>query len=337
SGKLLNADGSLAQRGYANSLVLEYDRNAIKANKARIKEWDYYLITNDDYAIALTVDDNGYMGLISASVLDFKNQTEKTTSVVVPFPMGKLKMPPTSSVGDVQYKNDRVDFLFKNYEGSRRLKITFNKFDGNESLMADIMLTDEPLDSMVIATPFSENKKAFYYNQKIIGMRASGMMQYKGNTYEFNHDSSFGMLDWGRGVWTYDNTWFWGAGQGIADGKVFGFNIGYGFGDTSAASENMVFFDGKAHKLEGVSFNIPKYTNGADNYMSPWTFTSTDGRFEMKFQPILDRSAVISVGVMGSDQHQVFGKFTGTAVLDDGTKIHIENFLGFAEKVRNKW
>ncbi|MEG1243726.1 MAG: DUF2804 family protein, partial [Oscillospiraceae bacterium] len=51
----------------------------------------------------------------------------------------------------------------------------------------------------------------------------------------------------------------------------------------------------------------------------------------------LDRSAVISVGVMGSDQHQVFGKFTGTAVLDDGTKIHIENFLGFAEKVRNKW
>ena len=38
-----------------------------------------------------------------------------------------------------------------------------------------------------------------------------------------------------------------------------------------------------------------------------------------------------------SDQHQVFGRFTGTALLDDGTPVRVKDFLGFAEKVENKW
>ena len=44
-----------------------------------------------------------------------------------------------------------------------------------------------------------------------------------------------------------------------------------------------------------------------------------------------------NISVLGSDQHQVFGKFTGVAILDDGTKIKIKDFVGFAEKVSNKW
>ena len=86
-----------------------------------------------------------------------------------------------------------------------------------------------------------------------------------------------------------------------------------------------------------VSFNIPEKEDGTDDFMSPWTFTSSDGRFEMDFAPILDRAANVTVGPLGSDQHQVFGRFTGKAVLDDGTVIEVKDMLGFAEKVRNKW
>jgi len=117
----------------------------------------------------------------------------------------------------------------------------------------------------------------------------------------------------------------------------FGFNIGYGFGDTSAATENMLFYEGKAHKLSQVKFNIPVSHDGREQYLKPWTFTSDDGRFEMDFFPIIDRAAYISLGPLMSDQHQVFGRFTGNAVLDDGRTIKIKDFLGFAEKVENKW
>jgi hypothetical protein len=60
------------------------------------------------------------------------------------------------------------------------------------------------------------------------------------------------------------------------DGHSFGFNIGYGFGDTTAASENILFYDGVAHKLDDVKFHIPE-----SGYTDPWKFTSNNGRFEM--------------------------------------------------------
>ena len=112
--------------------------------------------------------------------------------------------------------------------------------------------------------------------------------------------------------------------------------IGYGFGDTSAASENMLFYGGRAHKLGQVTFHIPM-AGKREDYLAPWRFTSDDGRFEMDFAPILDRAACTDVKLIKSDQHQVFGLFTGKAVLDDGKVIEIKDFPGFAEKVINKW
>ena len=58
NGPLLSADGTLSEAGYATSLVKTYDRKAIRGGKARIKEWDYYLIYNGRYGVALTIADN---------------------------------------------------------------------------------------------------------------------------------------------------------------------------------------------------------------------------------------------------------------------------------------
>ena len=214
---------------------------------------------------------------------------------------------------------------------TRHIKCHFENFMDGKPLDAEIVLEQPPMDSMVIATPWPE-KHAFYYNQKINCMRASGYVSYDGKKYSFDPASDFGTLDWGRGVWTYDNTWFWGSGNADVDGNSFGWNIGYGFGDTSAASENMLFWNGKAHKLDDVEFVIPE-----SGYMDTWKFTSSDGRFEMTFEPVLDRAACLDYKVIVSDQHQVFGKMSGRAVLDDGTEINIKDVMCFAEKVHNKY
>lgn len=52
----------------------------------------YYLINNGRFALALTVDDNGYMGLDSISLLDFENGWEITNSPMSFMPLGKLRM-----------------------------------------------------------------------------------------------------------------------------------------------------------------------------------------------------------------------------------------------------
>ena len=329
---LLDENGELREPGWSRSLVQKYRRAMIKAPKFRIKEWDYYLVVNKDFATAFTISDDGYIGLQSVSLLTFGDEPrEHTETVLNAFPMGKLGLPEDSSFGTTKYGDRRLQMSFEVKYRKRHIKCRFEDFMDGKTLEADIELDQPPMDSMVIATPWPE-KHAFYYNQKINCMRASGWVSFDGKKYIFDPETDFGTLDWGRGVWTYDNTWFWGSGNADIDGNSFGWNIGYGFGDTSAASENILFWNGTAHKLDDVSFNIPE--NG---YMDRWTFTSSDGRFETEFEPVLDRAACLDYKLIVSDQHQVFGKMSGTAVLDDGTKIEIRDVMCFAEKVHNRY
>lgn len=67
SAPLLGKDGDLLEPGWARSLLPVYRRADIKASPMRIKEWDYYLITDGHIGLALTIADNGYMGLDSIS------------------------------------------------------------------------------------------------------------------------------------------------------------------------------------------------------------------------------------------------------------------------------
>ena len=355
---LLDSRGVLIEPGYSKGLMPEYQRSAIKGGALRIKEWDYYLVTCKDFAVALTIADNSYMGLDSVSLLDFRVPWEHTNSPMSFMPLGRHNFPSSSASGNVSSggRHHRIDF--EHHGDHRILTFHMDKFFEGKSIDGQIRLENPPQESIVIATPFSEKETAFYLNQKINCLPASGQVRFDGKTYDFEPGSSFAVLDWGRGVWPYESTWYWGSASGLVDGVPFGWNIGYGFGDSSAATENMLFYNGKAHKLNHVFFHIPiknkKYiTRGSccggssgvtvttadftEDYMSPWTFTSDDGRFEMDFMPIIDRAACTDVKLICSDQHQVFGKFTGRAVLDDGTVIEVKDFLGFAEKVHNKW
>lgn len=337
--QLLNASGNIANPGFAKKLLWTYSRADIKAPKMRIKEWDYYYIGNQDYGLALTISDSGYVSCLSASILEFgKSPLQMNDSELGMLPLGKMNLPATSEAGNIHAKVGTANMSFDNDGEVRHLYGVYNNYcNTGKSLKFDVALSDFPEESMVIATPFDKDKH-FYYNQKINCMRANGFFEFDGKRYELSDkNGAMGTLDWGRGVWTYDNTWYWGSGSMyLEDGSRFGFNIGYGFGNTSSASENMLFYNGKSHKLEDVTFNIPM-KNGEYIYTEPWTFTSSDGRFEMDFKPIIDRQAPLDIKLICMLPHQVFGLLSGKAILDDGTEIVISNRLTFAERVHNKW
>ena len=345
--------GRLNVAGYATSMVVNYDRGRVKAGAHRIKEWDYYLVYDAEYAVALTLNDMGYLGMLSASVLKLKDGTFKTSTALTPFPMGKFKMPASPDSGTSEFATKRVRMKLKVANGARRLECDFLKFDGDEDLHIDVVLDQEPRDSMVIVTPWAEDASAFYLNQKVIAMRAEGSFSKGTLVHKFDAVDSFGLLDWGRGVWTRDNTWYWSAAQGWQDGRGgtepgshrFGFNLGYGFGNTEAASENMVFVDGVAHKLGRVDFGIPEKADAPSggkletryDFMMPWHVTDDEGRLDLIFTPRVDRCDYTDVKLVISDQHQVFGAFNGYVILDDGTRFEVRDLVGFAEAVRNKY
>lgn len=337
TGPLLDEKGHLREPGYALRPPFDYSHDRIAAPAWRIKDWDYYLVNDDHYAVALTFSDLGYAGLVSAAVIDFEQASQTTTSEMVILPMGRMGLPTSSDEGDISWENKRCKVSFVHTPAGRRLSFSMSDFTPGSDLEVELLLDEEPCDSMVIATPWAENERAFYYNRKIIGMRARGAFRHGAQLWEFG-DDAFGLLDWGRGVWTYDNVWYWSAAQGSQEGHVVGFNLGYGFGDTSAASENMVFVDGVAHKLGRLTFDIPEAEDGSLNYLAPWWIHDEENRLDLIFTPTLDRSDLLDIlHIVISDQHQVFGTFSGFVRLDDGSTLELSELRGFAEHVHNRY
>ena len=164
--ELLDAHGNLVQKGYATRPILRYDRKKV-ALPWRLKEWDYYLLMDREFGLALTVADNYYMGLASVSLLDFRGASERTQSFMRAMPMSTTNLPASSAAGDVSVSSlcsSKYSIRFTvNPDKSRTLSCHVANFSGREDLDVRGTLTDEPDDSMVIATPF-KSRRHFYYN-----------------------------------------------------------------------------------------------------------------------------------------------------------------------------
>jgi hypothetical protein len=108
--------------------------------------------------------------------------------------------------------------------------------------------------------------------------------------------------------------------------------MGFGFGDTTAATENALILDGRIHKLGRVDFIYD-----SDDFMQPWRMVSPDGRLDLEFVPFLDRTAATNLLVITSEVHQMFGRYDGTAQTDEGDRIHLDGLVGFAEEHHARW
>ena len=173
AGPLLDGSGNLREPGYAKRLLPIYRRADIKAPASRIKEWDYYLIANDHFAVALTIDDNGYMGLDSISFLHFDQRWERTKSPMRAFPMGRTGLPESSVSGTTATSGRGYALVFRHVPQGRELTFHMENFLNGQTIDGSVTLTEEPEESMVICTPFPK-PGCFYYNQKINCMRARG-------------------------------------------------------------------------------------------------------------------------------------------------------------------
>jgi len=142
-----------------------------------------------------------------------------------------------------------------------------------------------------------------------------------------------GSLDWGRGVWEYNSFWNWASASGyLPNGRSLGLNLGAGFGDTTAATENCIILDGTIHKLDQVSFNYDP-----QDYNAPWKFNDNAGRLDLEFVPFVERLAQTDLKLIYSEVHQMFGRYAGVITCDDGEIIAVKDLIGFAEEHYARW
>lgn len=325
-GPVLNNNGSPIP-GYSTKSILTYRRKAIKAPPYRIKEWDFYQVTDRRMCLQFTIGHAAYAGQVSVMLFDFgkgEKLAEKGKFLVMPF--GSLHMPEDAETDNLLcFEKKAGTMRFETVGDKRHLYCKWDDFE------ADIMLERQNSNSLVINVPFDESPKAFYYNHKINCMTAQGSVRYSGKEYCFANDESFGLLDWGRGVWPFHNEWYWSNGTGYLGEKIFGFNLGCGFGNTGSATENILFYGDTVHKLGEVQFEL-----GAE-YMEPWHISDKEGRLDLMFTPVYDRTTTTKLLWVNNCCHQMFGTFNGSCILDDKTKLVIDSLTSFAEHAVNNW
>ena len=137
---LLDQKGRVAQPGYAKDLLLQYNRQMVKASKLRIKEWDYYFVGNESFGVSMTIADNAYMGLAGVEFFDFSTQKQLDFRQVSLFPMGKMNLPTDSKIGDTTYQHRKIQMSMKSYETHKKLICKIPNFDDGQTFELDVKL-----------------------------------------------------------------------------------------------------------------------------------------------------------------------------------------------------
>ena len=335
--KLLDERGQLIQRGWARQPYLDCNLEnvsfyAIKPLQfLRVKRWDYYSVFTPTTFFSATVAHIGYLGDVFVYVLDFESEWLHEETLLLPLG-GGITLPRNSTEGDVVFDNGKVQIEFRLGEGTRRVVVNWPGWNQGQGVTADFVLrVPAGNESMVTVLPFSKGR--FFYTCKMNCLPAEGWLRYGEREVAIEPSQAVGGMDWGRGVWDYKSFWNWASTSAyLPDGRLFGLNLGAGVGDIRYATDNGFWVDGRIHKLDQVDIRY----NPSD-FMQPWKFVSPDGRLDLDFVPFKERVAKTDMLVLASEVHQMFGRYSGRLVADDGEIITIKDVIGFAEEHRARW
>jgi len=324
--------------GWSRQPGFFYDPAMVWAPRRKISEADRYVVFNPTHTIVFEVRDDGYLGSMGVTVVSRREKKRSTEVLQTLLPLGGYGMPPGSHSGAVRYRRYGATLDFVPMEGGVRIiRADVPKRGNNRSVRGELVLSEPipagfPAESLICNLPWRNEGSAFRYSRYSPWYTVEGVVQLGTTEIVFTKGNSWGIFDWNRGVRPRADTRHWAAACGMAEGRLIGFIVGHGFEDTSEGTENAFFVDGRLHKLDQITFNIPPA-----NWLSPWRFTGSDNRLEMTFTPQQERTDRRRIFFHSFARRQFFGSFSGRAVLDDGAVIGFSNITGIAERTKTSF
>ena len=86
---LLDAEGKLRTDGFSRHNLIQYNKEAIQKHKWRLKEWDYYQISDGHYMLQLNLFNISLASVLSAELCDLKTGTIVSDFALEPLTIGK--------------------------------------------------------------------------------------------------------------------------------------------------------------------------------------------------------------------------------------------------------
>lgn len=302
----------------------------VRGHWLRKKRWNYWAVASDRYLFSATVGNLDYIGIVFVYFLDFETKRFVEKTVVTPIGVG-CRMPEAVEA-PVHFRDQRMNVLLDDRSSSVRLVVSARRF-GGVPLAAEIAVTRPPgHETLNVVIPWSRDR--FQFTSKQNTLPASGVVRIGGDEYVFEEGKSFAVLDYGRGVWSYDCFWNWGAASGVQNGRTVGLNLGGSWTDATGMTENGICVDGRLTKI-GDELDFA-YENR--DYMRPWTIRSHESdAVDLVLVPFFERVAKTDLVIMRSEVHQVFGHYYGSVVAGGGEKLAIDGLVGWVEQHQARW
>ncbi|MDQ2698937.1 MAG: DUF2804 domain-containing protein [Actinomycetota bacterium] len=304
--------------------------------RGRNKRWEYWGFTSPDLIVAITVAMLDYATLSQVWVLDRRTMEEVDASAITPLSRG-VSLPGSLGVGSAVVRVPGIEVRIEDEVGGGGRGNGGTTGGGGTRISAttdrvsiDIFAArPEGHEAMGVVVPWSERR--FQYTVKDVARPASGRVTIDGVDHELAAGESWAVLDHGRGRWPYRMKWHWGAASGIEHGRRLGLQLGGLWTRGTGSTENALSIDGRLHKL-GDELD---WRYDAADWLAPWSIAGP--RVDLEFTPFHDRYSRSAFVVIHSETHQCFGTYRGTVTADSGEVVAIEELLGWAEYVTQRW
>lgn len=329
--EVVNEKGRVINPGFSPRMDFAFDKAKVKTRESRIKEWEFYQLLDGCWVFQATI---GHASLFGSYSVRLFNLETKESYGLDRLELHTKKNLPVQSNPDADYRVevDRKDFSisFELKDGVKTIRCSgVSKTHGPCEVEMRIDF-DRDNEKMVILTPFFESDKMFFLNDKENYYRAS--LKAKFGDFEYASSNFYGVMDFGRGYWPYHHEWYWGNAAFDCGGRDLAWNIGWGFGDLSHATENVVFIDHRALKLNVLTADLD-----TQHPMEKKVVIDDDrGCFHLEMEPIYDNISKTKVLWIDNICHQVFYRTSGFVKTETET-LSFTDKITFLEHAENHW
>ena len=294
----------------------------------RNKKWDYWAILAGDVVVSSVYSDVDHFGLADVWWVNLVTGESGGRAIVVS--NDAVALPDVPGTAPLIVEHDGFALRISDDEQGTRLVGSWTEADGRAASVDVTVALPRDHESVNVVIPWSNDE--FNFTSKHQARPAEGELVL-GDQHQRLADA-WGVLDVGRGRWPHEIAWNWGGGAGQCGAHVVGLQFGAKWTAGTGYTENGIIVDGRVSKLG----NELEWTYDWNEPMQPWRVRDPGGQLDVTLTPRFDKHSKVDARPdLGSETHQVFGKWRGRLCTDDGLELQIADVQGFAEEARQRW
>ena len=283
------------------------------------KQFQFVSIVTDTHIIGVAIADIRYLGSAFCYLYDIESNKLEECSWLRPLGFDK-QVTPSPFEGKTSIAGQSIAFDIKGKQWRVRLNTKLIK--------ADVTL-DPKIDSLPMAMCSPTGYSGWTYTQKHNAVRIIGDIQIKGTS--LNLTQALAGYDFSAGYMRRETSWRWASINTQSNGTDIGLNLAAGVNETGGC-ENVLWVNGTRHLLNPVQFTFSRQDT---NF--PWQITSQDGRINLIFTPLNNRSEKLNLWLLKSNFRQFIGHFSGSIQDNDGITHQLDGVLGLTEDHFARW